>query len=130
MYNRLKAYKVRYNILLNKQFGFRVDHSTEHAVFELIYNISDLINNKSYFPGIFINLLKAFDTVDDQILLKELQHYGIKGKNLPWFESYLTGRKQYFNFKINENNRKTELLEIICQVLQESVLGQLFKTTF
>ena len=130
MYNRLKAYKVRYNILLNKQFGFRVDHSTEHAVFELIYNISDLINNKSYFPGIFINLLKAFDTVDDQILLKELQHYGIKGKNLPWFESYLTGRKQYFNFEINENNRKTELLEIICQVLQESVLVQLFKTTF
>lgn len=68
--------------------------------------------------------------MDDQILLKELQHYGIKGKNLPWFESYLTGRKQYFNFEINENNRKTELLEIICQVLQESVLGQLFKTTF
>ena len=53
-----------------------------------------------------------------KIVLKKLQEYKIKGKNLSWFESYLTGRKQYNNFEINDNNKKTELLEIICGVPQ------------
>ena len=73
----------RNNILFNKQFVFRADHSTEHALLELIDQISDSLNNKSYFLRIFINLSKAFDSVDHKILLKKLQHYGIKGKNLP-----------------------------------------------
>ena len=93
MYNRLYAYLAENNILFNKQFGFRAGHSTEHALLELIDQISDSFNDKSYFLGIFIDLSKAFDTVDHKILLKKLQHYGIKGKNLSWFESYLTGRK-------------------------------------
>ena len=63
--------------------------------------------------------------MDHKILLKKLQHYGIKGKNLSWFESYLTGRKQYINFKINDNNGKTDLLKIICGVPQGSILGPL-----
>ena len=63
--------------------------------------------------------------MDHKILLKELQHYGIKGKNLSWFESYLTGQKQYINFEINDNIAKTNLLKIICSVPQGSVLGPL-----
>ena len=58
-------------------------------------------------------------------LLKKLQHYGIKGKNLSWFESYLTGRKQYIKFEINDNNGKTGLLKITCGVPQGSILGPL-----
>ena len=69
--------------------------------------------------------MKAFDTVDHKILLKKLQHYGIKGKNLSWFESYLTGQKQYITFEINDNNRKTGLLKITCGVPQGSILGLL-----
>ena len=82
MYNRLYAYLAENNILFNKQFGFRAGHSTEHALLELIDQISDSFNDKLYFLGIFIDLWKAFHTVDHKILLKKLQHYGIKGKNL------------------------------------------------
>ena len=91
----------------------------------LIDQISDPFNDKSYFLGIFIDLSKAFGTVDHKILLNKLQHYGMKGKNLSWFASYLTGRKQYISFEINYNNAKTELLEIICGVPQGSILGPL-----
>ena len=63
--------------------------------------------------------------MDHKILLIKLQHYGIKEKNLSWFESYLTGRKQYINFEIRDNNGKTEHLEIICGVPQGSILGPL-----
>ena len=56
--------------------------------------------------------------MDYKILLKKLQEYKKKGKNLSWFESYLTSRKQYNNFEINDNDEKTELLEIICGVPQ------------
>ena len=91
MYNRLCTYLAENNILFNKQFILRVGHSTEHALLELIDQMSDSFNDKSYFLGIFIDLSKVFDTVDHKILLRKLQHYGIKGKNLSWFESYLTG---------------------------------------
>ena len=125
MYNRLNTYLADNNVLFNKQFGFRAGYSTEHALLELIEKISDSFNDKSYFLGIFVDLLKAFDTVDHKILFKKLQHYGIKGKNLFWFESYLTGRKRYINFEINDNNGKTELLEILSRVPQGSILGPL-----
>ena len=125
MYNRLYTYLAENSILFNKQFGFRAGHPTEHALLELIDQISDSFNDKSYFLDIFINLSKAFDTVDHKILLKKLQHYGIKGKNFSWFESYLTGRKQYINFEINDNNGKTDLLKIICGLPQGSILGPL-----
>ena len=81
MYNRLYTYLAENNILFNKQFGFRAGHSTEHALLELIDQISDSFNDKSYFLGIFIDLLKAFGTVDHKFLLKKLLHYGRKGKS-------------------------------------------------
>ena len=63
--------------------------------------------------------------MDHKVLLKKLQHYGIKGKNIYWFESYLTGQKQYINYEINDNNGKTDLLKIICGVPKGSILRPL-----
>ena len=74
----------------------------------------------------FFDLSTAFDTADHKILLKKLQYYGIKGKSLSWLQNYLTRRKQYINFEINDNDGKTELLEIICGIPQGLILGPLF----
>ena len=67
--------------MLNKQFGFRAGHSTEHAQLGLVDQISNTFTDKNYLLGIFINLLKAFDTADPKVLIQKLEHYGINGKN-------------------------------------------------
>ena len=74
IYNRRYTYLADNEILFNKQFGFKAGHSTGYALLDLIDQVSDSLNDKSYFVGIFIDLSKAFDTVDRKILLKKLQH--------------------------------------------------------
>ena len=80
MYNRLCSYLTENNILFNKQFWFRTGHSTEHALLELVDQISNAFNNKNYLLGIFIDLSKAFDIVDHKVLVQKFEHYGINGK--------------------------------------------------
>ena len=74
IYNRRYTYLADNKILFNKQLGFKAGHSTGYALLDLIDQVSDSLNDKSYFVGIFIDLSKAFDTVDHKILLKKLQH--------------------------------------------------------
>ena len=64
MCNRLYSYLTENNILFNKQFGFRAGHSTEHPLLELVHQIRNTFNDKNYLIGIFIDLSKAFDTMD------------------------------------------------------------------
>ena len=95
MYNRLYSYLSENNLFFQKQFGFREGHSTNHAHIQLINNICDSFNKNKYTLGVFIDLSKAFDTVDHNILLNKLSLYGIKHSNLKWFSSYLSNRKQF-----------------------------------
>ena len=81
MYNRLYKYLLQNNLFYEKQFGFQASNSTEHAVIQLISQILDAFNENKYTLGIFIDLSKAFDTVDHHKLLKKLDMYDIKGKN-------------------------------------------------
>ena len=71
--------------------------------------------------AIFLYLSKAFDTIDHEILLNKLEHYGIRGTPLQWFRSYLTNRHQYVEY----NNVNSELLSISTGVPQGSILGPL-----
>ena len=72
--------------------------------------------------GVFIDLSKAFDTVDHSILLGKLNHYGINNTNLKWFESYLSNRKQFLCYS---NSKRSDILNIKCGVPQGSILGPL-----
>ena len=65
-------------LLYHKQFGFQKQNSTEHAIIELINQITSAFDNNKFVLGVFIDLSKAFDTVNHEILLNKARHYGIK----------------------------------------------------
>ncbi len=95
MYVRLIAYLQKKNVLYDKQFGFRSQNSTEHAILTITDKIQKAIENRNYSCGIFLDFSKAFDTVHHGILINKLEKYGIRGIANDWFSSYLTGRKHF-----------------------------------
>ena len=102
-------------IKYHNQHGFRKNNSTIHALMQITERIKTSIDSGKFGCGIFIDFRKAFDTVNHNILLTKFEHYGIRDSMLKWFQSYLSGRKQFVS----------ELLEINCGVPQGSVLGPL-----
>jgi len=121
MYNRLIDYLNTHKILYRNQFGFRKGYSTQLALILLVDKISQAIDKGEYCIGLFLDLSKAFDTIDHNILINKLYHYGIRGTSLEWFKSYLTDRKQYVTF----NGENSERSQIKCGVPQGSILGPL-----
>ena len=100
IYNRLYTHLEMNSILVQEQFGFRTQHSTEQAAFSLINRILTAMNNKQVVGGIFCDLHKAFDCVQHKILLDKLKFYGIDGKFGTLIESYLTDTKKYHLRKV------------------------------
>ena len=107
--------------LFEMQFGFRTGHSTEHALVSLSEKIKSTPDDGNVGCAIFIDLQKAFDTVNHRILLQKLEHHGISGIALQWFQSYLHNRKQF----VSVNGHSSRLSNITCGVPQVSVLGPL-----
>ena len=92
---RLRKFMRKHNILYKYQYGFREHHSTSHAIMDVMEYIYKSLDENKFVFGVYIDLKKAFDTVNHDILLSKLQHYGVRGNALKWFQSYLSDRKQY-----------------------------------
>ena len=120
MYNRIYNYLKKY-ILSESQFGFREGHSTYMALLVLLENIVNTLVKGHSAVGLFLDLKKAFDTADHDLLLQKMNLYGIRGNVLNWFSSYLRNRKQTVIY----NNHESDYKEIKCGVPQGSILGQL-----
>ena len=114
-------YFIREKLLYISQYGFRKGHSTEHACIEFLDKVFSELDNGETPISIFIDLSKAFDTIDHKILLKKLSYYGLDNISVKWFDSYLNNRKQLVC--IDDNNSSEEL--ITTGVPQGSVLGPL-----
>ena len=82
MCNRIYKHLKNNNLLFDKKFGFQLNNSTEHAILELVNDISSSFEKGEYTLGVFIDFSKAFDTVDHEILISKIEHYGIKEKTL------------------------------------------------
>ena len=119
VYNQPNHSLEKENILSKHQFGFRKNYSTEQAILEHTDNLKMKIDNKEAICSIFLDLSKAFDTVNHQILLKKLYRYGIRGVPLQWFKSYLESKTQY----VEVENVKSNSLSIQRGVPQGSTLG-------
>ena len=112
--------------MFDNEYGFRHKPSTEHAALELIYIITNKMDTNEIPLNIFIDISKAFDTIDNTILLNKLKYYGLKGPTLNLFQSYLSSRKQY-----------TEIEDTTCTILpiqvglpQGSILGPILFIIF
>lgn len=104
-------------------FNKVIPRSTEHTVIQLVDQLLISFRENKFTLDMFIDFKKAFDTVDNTILLKKLSMYGIKALSLKWFESYLTNCMQYIEL---EKDDTTSFLRVKCRGAQVSILGPLF----
>ena len=109
------------DIIYRHQYGFRAKHGTSHPVLHFSEQIYNSLNQKPSAKtlAIFIDLKKAFDTVNHQILLTKLEHYGVRNSSNLWFKNYLVDREQF----VSINGIESDRTGITCGVPQGSVLG-------
>ena len=119
MYSRVVLFLEYNSAIYPKQF--HKAHSTSHALINMIERIQSQLDKGRVAVGVFVNLKKAFDTVDHQILCHKLNHYGIRGVANRWSSSYLSSRSQF----ILTANSFSDLKPVNHGVPQGSVLGPL-----
>ena len=107
-------------VLCEEQFGFRNGRSTEQAILNYMKNMEEGESN-AYHASVFVDIRKAFDTVSHRILLAKMEHLGIRGNSLAWFEDYLKNRYQVTEV----DGELSEILVVLSGVPQGSVLGPL-----
>ena len=121
MYSRLMSFLNRFDQIYTRQFGFRKAHSTVNTLINIVERIRKSLDKGEFACGVFVDLQKAFETVDHEILLSKLDHYGIRGIANDWFRSYLSNRSQFVVI-LNPKSKRKFLKH---GVPQGSVLGPL-----
>ena len=121
IYSRISDHLLQNNILYCHQYGFRKKYSTEQALLQLVNNISSALEDEKYVLGVFLDLTKAFDTVNHKILVSKLKRYGLQDVALKWFSNYLEDREQF----VCINGCYSTKLKISVGVPQGSILGPL-----
>ena len=111
-------YIEKHNLIYSSQYGFRKGHSTQHAILDIVHAIQTNMNQGLYSCGVFIDLKKAFDTVDHNIVLDKLHFYGLINQ---WFSLYLNDRTQTTQIADHISNKAS----ISFGIPQGSVLGPL-----
>ena len=121
IHSRTYSFLNKYKCIYDLQFGFRNRHSTNHALIQITEKIRKAVDDNNFACGVFVDLQKAFDTVNHNILLQKLKYYGIRGTPLAWFTSFLQQRTQ----TVSINGDLSEKLTVTHGVPQGSVLGPL-----
>ena len=119
--SQINNFFITNNLFYDSQYGFRPGHSTEYAAIEITDRIIAAMDNNNIPLNVYLDLSKAFDTLDHAILLEKLSHYGIRGNPLKLISSYLENRQQFVEFR----NTKSSILQISTGVPQGSILGPL-----
>ena len=125
---QLTGFLNTHNILCKHQYGFRHKHNTSQPVLQFTDKIFNALNQKQPEKtlSIFIDLKKAFDTVNHKILLRKMEHYGVRGTSNIWFSNYLTNREQFVCIESVRSDKN----RIVCGDPQGSVLGPLLFLLF
>ena len=127
IYKRVQSFLSKHNVLYKYQYGFRTNFSTTHALLDVLNYIYTALDEGKYVFGIYIDLKKAFDTVNHNILLTKLEYYSIRGLALKWFTSYLNNRLQF----VSTNGITSNIKRLgNYGVPQGSVLGSLLFLLF
>ena len=132
MYKRTYNFMDHNGLIYRSQYGFRNNHSCELAASELLGEIVKGKDTKKHTLVVYLDLSKAFDTLDHNILLRKLEHYGIRGPASDWFKDYLTGRTLRAKCNVEYSNKQTysKLYPIEYGTPQGSCLGPLLFLIF
>ena len=121
MYNRLLIFFENSGLFVDFQYGFRRGMSTSDAIERFVEACYKSLDKSNYMVSVFLDLSKAFDTLDHGVLIRKLDHVGVRGEILRWLESYLSDRKQ----RVVVNSEVSGILNVDAGVPQGSILGPL-----
>ena len=109
VHKRMTSFISRYNLIKPNQFGFQKNKCTSDAILEFLEHVNDSFNENMYYHAMFLDFSIAFDTICHDILLKKLDHMGVRGPIYQRIKSFLTGRKQF----VNIGDSSSDILDIM-----------------